>query len=63
MDHSLHPMSHEHLFEVANALLTVPKAFGSFAGNPTITTIRTTEEVKGSLSTHRKSCDNDDIDT
>ena len=33
MDHSLHPRLREYLFEVANALLTVPVTVGNFAGN------------------------------
>ena len=33
MDHSLHPRLHEYLFEVENALLTLPRAVGNLAGN------------------------------
>ena len=34
MDHPLHSKFHECLFEVANALLTVPRAVGNLAGSP-----------------------------
>jgi hypothetical protein len=59
-DQSLHPRSREYLFGVANVLLTVPRAVGNLAGNPIL---ETTDEVKGSSSTHRKGFDNNKIDT
>ena len=63
MDHSLHPRSREHLFQVDNVLLTVPKAVGNLAGNPTWLQLDNMKEVQGSSSAHRKSFDNDDINT
>ena len=59
MDHSLHPTLCEYLFKVANSLLTVTRAVGTLAGNPTL---EITEGVNGSTSTHGKSFDNNDID-
>ena len=58
MDHSLHPVLHENLFESENALLTVPRAFGSLAGNPTTLQLKIMEEAKGYSSTHGKGFDN-----
>ena len=63
MDHSVHPRLCEYLFEIPNVLLTVPRAFGSLAGNPILLQLETTEKVKGSSSTHRKGYDNNEIDT
>ena len=63
MDHSLHSRSHEYLFGVVNALLTVPRAFGNLAGSPISLQLKTMEEVKGSSSTHGKGFDDDEIDT
>jgi hypothetical protein len=61
MDHSLHPVLRKYLFESANALLTVPRAFCSLAGNPTTPPLKIMEEAKGCSSTHGKGFDNDDI--
>ena len=62
IDHSCHPSRlREFLFEVVNGLLTVARAIGNVAGNPISLQLKTTEEVKGSSSTHRKDCGNDDI--
>ena len=58
MDHSLHPVLHENLFESENALLTVPRAFGSLSGNPTTLQLKIMEEAKGYSSTHGKGFDN-----
>ena len=58
MDHSLQPKLHEYLFEVENAMLTVPRAIGNLPGNPIL---ENTEDIKGS-STHRKRFDNNEID-
>ena len=63
MDHSLGPMLREYLFEVANALLTVPRAVGNLSGSPMLVQLETMEEVKGSCLTHRKGFHNNDIDT
>jgi hypothetical protein len=63
MDHSVQPRLCEYLFEIANALLTVPRAAHTLAGNPILLQLETTEEVKGSSSTHWKGFDNDEIDT
>ena len=46
-DHSLCPVLREYLFQVANALLTVPRAVGNLAGNPILLQLENTE-VKGS---------------
>ena len=43
IDHSCHPRLCEFLFEVANALLTVPRAIGNVAGNPISLQFKTTE--------------------
>jgi hypothetical protein len=59
MDHSLQPRLHEYLFEVANGILTVPRAVGNFPGNPIL---ENTEDIKGSSFTHGKGFDNDEID-
>jgi len=48
MHHSLGPRLREYLFEVVNALLTVPRAVGNLAGSPILLQLETTEEVKGS---------------
>jgi len=37
-------MLREYLFEVANALLTLPRAVGSPAGNPTLLQLENMEE-------------------
>jgi len=55
-------MLHEYAFEVANALLTPPRAVGDFAGNPTLLQLGTMEKVQGRSPTHGKSFDNDEID-
>ena len=59
MDHSLQPRLHEYLFEIENAILTVPRAIGNLPDNPIL---ENTEDVEGSSSTHRKRFDNDEID-
>ena len=46
-----------------NALLTVPRAIDTFAGNAILLQLETREEIKGRLLTHRKGLDNDEIDT
>ena len=48
MHHSLVPRSREYLFEVANALLTVPRAVGNLAGSPMLLQLEATEELKES---------------
>jgi len=64
MEHSHHPRLCEHLFDsAANALLTVTRAFGNFAGNTTLLQLETMEEVIGRSSTHGKSFNNNEIDT
>jgi hypothetical protein len=63
MDHSLHPRLLEYLFEVENALLTVPRMDDNPVGKPILLQLKTTEEVKGSSSTHRKGFYNDEIYT
>ena len=60
MEHSLYPWLCECLFEIANVLLTVPREVGTLAVSNL--TLATTEEVKGSSSTHRKGFHYDDID-
>ena len=62
MDHSCNPRLHEYLFEVANELLTVPRALGNLAGSPILLQLESVEEVEGS-STHGKGFDKNDIDT
>jgi len=63
MNHSLYPMLHEYVFGVANALLTLPRAVGNLAGNPTLLQlgIMPGRGQRRSL-THGKSFDNDEID-
>ena len=63
MDHSIEPRFREYLFEVANALLTVPRPVRNLAGNPILLQLETTEEVSRVSSTHRKGYDNDETDT
>jgi len=63
MDHSAHTRLCEYLFEVANAMLTVPKEVGNLPGNRILLQLETTEDVKGSSSTHWKGCDNDEVYT
>jgi len=66
MDHSLHPrLCHtcEYLFEVENALLTVPRVVGNGSGSPILLQLEPMEGVKGSSSTHGKGFCNNDIDT
>jgi len=61
----MYPRSYasEYLFEAANALPTVPRAFGPFDGNSISLQLETREELKGRSSTHWKGFDNDEIDT
>jgi len=63
MDHSVHPRLCEYLFDVANAMLTVPKEVGNPPGNRILLQLETTEEAKGSSSTHWKGRDNDEVYT
>jgi hypothetical protein len=63
MNHSLHSRLSEYLSEVAITLLTVPRAIGTIAGNPTTRQLEIMTEAKGNSSTHGKGFDNDDIDT
>ena len=44
MEHSQHSTLREYLFEVANALLTLPRAVGSPTGNPTLLQLENMEE-------------------
>ena len=60
VQHSMHPRWCEYLYEDTNALLTVPRAVGTFAGNAIL---ETREEVKGRPSTYRKGLNDDEIDT
>jgi hypothetical protein len=63
METSLHPRLSKYLFEVAIALLTVPRSVGTLASNPTAAQLEILEEDKGNSSTHGKGFDNNDIDT
>ena len=63
MDHSVHPRLCKYLFEVANVLLTAPRVVGNLPGNPILPQLETTEEAKGSSSTHWKGFDNNEIYT
>ena len=50
MHHSLGPRLCEHLFEVLNALLTVPRAVGNLAASsPILLQLETMEEVQREL--------------
>jgi hypothetical protein len=48
MHHSLGPRLGEYLFEVVNALLTVPRAVGNLPDSQILLQVETTEDVKGS---------------
>ena len=63
MDHSLRPRLREYLFEVANALLTLPITDGNLAGNPILLQLETKKKIKGNSSTHRKGFENNEINT
>jgi len=56
-------MLHEYLFKVANALLTLPRAVGNSASNPTLLQLEIIEEGIGTFLTYRKSFGKDEIGT
>jgi hypothetical protein len=52
------------VFEVTDALLTVPRAIGTVAGNAILLQVETREEpIKGGTKLTGKGLNNDEVDT